>query len=128
MPANEMSGVEGAILAGGVALEGVEWSIDRDCAVIDRTNFTTLGLPLNAAGQKTGSISASGTVSGTSNLAAKGIVEGALVTFVGVARASSSYVSVQGRISKITLNNNKDQGPSWSLQASQYGAATVVGI
>ena len=124
----EISGVEGAILANGVALEGVEFSMDRDCAVIDRSNWTTNGLPLNAAGQKTGSISASGTVSTTSDLQGKGVIEGALVTFVGVCKASQCYVSVQGRISKITINNNKDQGPNWSLQASQYGAATVVGV
>jgi hypothetical protein len=124
----ELSGVEGSILADGQALEAVEWSIDRDCAVVDRTNFTTNGLPLNAAGQKTGSISASGPVSTTSQLAAKGIVEGALVTFVGVARASQCYASVRGRVSKITINNNKDNGPGWSLQASQYGEATVVGL
>jgi hypothetical protein len=124
----ELSGVEGAILADGQALEGVEFSIDRDCAVIDRSNWTTNGEPLNAAGQKTGSISASGPVSTTSDLQGKGVIEGALVTFVGVCRANANYVSVRGRISKITINNNKDNGPGWSLQAARYGAATVVGV
>lgn len=125
----EISGVEGSVLAGGVALEASECSIDLDQAVVDRSHWGTAGEPLNAAGQRTGTISASGPVSTTSNLALKGVTRGSLVTFrKNVNSAGTVFIQVQGRVSKVSLNNNKDQGPNWSITASQYGPATLTGV
>lgn len=123
----EISGVEGSVLAGGVALEASEWSFDGDQAVIDRSNFTTAGEPLNAAGQRTGAISMSGPTSTTTLLGPKGVARGALVTF-RLKVAANVWVEVRGRVSKFTINQNKDQGSNWSVQAAQYGPATIVGV
>lgn len=123
----EISGVSGAILARGVALEGSEWSADLDQAVVDRSNFTTAGEPLNAAGQRTGTMSMTGPVSTTSSLAARGVARGAVVLFTFRVTAALG-VQVYGRVSKVSYSNNKDNGPSWTVQASQYGPAVIVGI
>lgn len=125
----EISGVEGSILAGGVALEASECSIDLDQAVVDRSHWGTAGEPLNAAGQRTGNLSASGPVSTTSNLVLKGVTRGTLITFrKRVNSLGTIFVQIQGRVSKVSLTNNKDDGPKWSIQASQYGPATLTGI
>lgn len=123
----EISGVEGSITAGGAALEASEWSADLDTAVIDRSNFTTAGEPVNARGQNTGTITASGPASTTTNLAGKGITRGALVTFV-LRMTANVAVTVQGRVSKISYSNSSSDGPKWTVNAAQYGAPSFVGI
>jgi len=123
----EISGTEGSVLANNVALEASEWSVSRKGAVIDRTHFGTNGLPLNAAGQKTGDFSMSGPVSTTSNLALKGVDVGSLLLFrfrVTVNLWLQSY----GRVSQVDHKQNKDSGSDWVINASQYGAVTVVGV
>lgn len=123
----EISGTEGSVLAGGVALEASEWTWDGDQAVIDRSNFTTNGEPLNAPGQRTGAISMSGPVSTTTALAAKGVTRGALVTFQ-LRVTANLRVQVVGRVSKVNYKQNKDSGSDWVINAAQYGAATLVGL
>lgn len=123
----EISGVEGSVLANAVALEASDWSFDRDCAVVDRSNYTTGGEPLNARGQRTGTMSMSGPTSTTSALALKGVDVGSLLTFRFRA-TPLIWVEMRGRVSKINGTGNKDNGSNWSIQAAQYGAATVSGF
>lgn len=123
----EISGVEGSCLAGGVALEASDWSADLDQAVIDRSNYTTAGEPSNASGQRTGSISMNGPISTTTALAAKGVTRGTLVLF-RLRVTVTLYIEVYGRVSKFNATGSHANGANWSVQASQYGAATIVGL
>ncbi len=123
----EISGTQGSVLAGGVALEASDWSWDGDQAVIDRSNYTTAGEPRNASGQRTGQISMSGPVSTTTALAAKGVTRGTLVTF-RLRVTDTLYVEVQGRVSKYNMTGSHANGANWSIQAAQYGAAAIVGL
>ena len=94
----EISGTEGSIMVGVNAIEGSDWSADLDQAIIDRTNFTTLGEPLNASGQRTGSITMNGPVSTTSSLTLAGISLGLKVTFkLGITAAIFVTVTVAYR-------------------------------
>jgi len=120
----EISGTEGSVKAGGVAVEASKWSASLKQAVIDRTNFTTSGEPRNAAGQRTGAITMSGPYSTTTALHAKGIIRGQLVTFV-LGITASLAITVQGRVEDVTHDQDKDAGSNWSISAQQYGAATV---
>lgn len=123
----EISGTEGSVLAGGVALEASEWSGDFDQAVIDRSNFTTNGEPANAPGQRTGSITMRGPVSTTTALAAKGVTRGTLIVF-RLRVTPNLLIQVAGRVGKCNWNQNKDTGSDWNVQASQYGPVTIVGL
>lgn len=123
----EISGTEGSVLAGGVALEASDFSWDGDQAVIDRSNYTTQGEPSNAGGQRTGNISMSGPVSTTTALAAKGVTRGTLVLF-RLRVTANLWVEVRGRVSKHNLTGSHANGNNWSIQAAQYGAATITGL
>lgn len=125
--ANEISGTEGSVTGAGVALEASEWDFDGDQAVIDRSNFTTGGEPANAPGQRTGAISMSGPVSRTTALAAKGVTRGSLVVFQ-LRVTANLMLQVVGRVSKCKWGQNKDTGSNWTVQASQYGPITIVGL
>lgn len=123
----EISGTEGFVRVGGVAVEASEWRANLKQAVIDRTNFTTGGEPRNAAGQRTGTITMSGPRSTTTNLAALGITRGSLVTFV-LGITASLGLTVVVRIADLDFSQNKDNGSDWSLSGEQYGAAAVTGL
>jgi hypothetical protein len=123
----EISGVQGSVKIGAAVVEASEWSADLDQAVVDRSNFATNGEPLNAGGQRTGSITMSGPVSTTSDLVLAGITRGSVVAFV-LGCAATVSLTVSARVSKVSYTNNKDDGPKWTVNGSQYGAATLTGL
>lgn len=125
----EISAVDGGVLANGAQLEASEWSADLDQATPDRSSWLTAGEPLNAAGQRTGTITVSGPASTLTALTAKGVARGSVVTFkLYLSVLSNVFIQVNGRVSKFAPKNDKDNGPGWSITAAQYGAATIQGI
>lgn len=123
----EIGGTQGSATANGQTLEGSEWTFDGDQAAPDRSNWTTAGEPLNAAGQRTGTISMSGPVSTTSNLTGKGVTRGTVVAFVLIA-AGGIRITVSGRVTKVGYRQNKDNGTDWNITAQQYGSANIQGM
>src|SRR5262245_3238094 len=118
-----ISGVEGFVQAGGISKPCDKWTASLKQVVVDRSNFMTAGEPLNAAGQRTGDITIEGPYE-----APIGIDRGQLVTLTLGISATPFAVVVTARVSDLTVNNDKDSGPRWSITASQYGPATVTGL
>ena len=119
-----ISGVDGFVQAGGLSLKADKWTADLKQVVVDRSNFTTAGEPLNAAGQRTGDITMEGPYEGVI-----GVDRGQLVILtLGISQSQQLAVVLTARVSALNFTNDKDSGPRWSLTASQYGPATIQGL
>lgn len=114
-----LSGLTGSIKVDGTEKTADKWDADLDQAVVDRANFTTLGEPLNAAGQRTGQITMEGPYEGT-----LGVIRGQLYTF-RLVMDNGVEITTQARVSKVKFTNDAKDGPKWVVNAAQYGAATV---
>ena len=117
-----ISGTQGYVLNAGVAIPADKWDADLNQATPDRSNFMTQGEPLNAAGQRTGSVTLQGPYE-----ALIGFERGALAT-VGLGITADIAIVVVIRISNYKFSNDKDGGPRWQITGQQYGAATVAGV
>ncbi len=115
-----ISGVSGFMLVNGVAKTADKWSADIKTNIVDRQNYTTGGVPINAAGQGTGDITMEGPYEGPLN-----ITNGTIYTFfLGINTLGSVGLSVQGRVSSVQFSNDSNDGPRFRVQAAQYGPAT----
>lgn len=112
-----ISGLEGYVLVGGVAVTADEWSAPLDQAIVDRMNFMTNGEPFNAAGQRTGQITFSGPYEGPI------IVQRGTVYVFKLGFNTSFYVLINARIKNVTLSNKANDGPRFQIQAAQIGSA-----
>lgn len=114
-----LTGLTGYVTVNGAQITGDKFDTSRKQVVVDRSNFTTEGLPLNGPGQKTGEFVVEGPYEGI-----LGVNEGSLYTFVfGI--TAVLFLAVQARVSEVNLTQDKNTGPRFRITAEQYGAATV---
>ncbi len=125
--ADEISGTEGRVFSGGVEIEAADWTADLDQAAVDRSSFKTRGEPLNAEGQRTGNITVSGPLSKATLLVDAGVIRGRVVSF-RLTATTNVEVTVRARVTKVSYGSTKDNGPNWTINAAQYGAASLAGL
>src|SRR5262245_41554384 len=113
------SGTQGYVRIGGVSKTASKWTADLKQVVVDRSNYTTAGEPLNAYGQRTSDITVSGPYEGPLQ-----VVRGSLVDVV-LGISADLFITVRMRVGGVQFTKDKDGGPEFTLTGNQYGPASV---